>query len=158
MRPTTCFGSGIQALAAGYRPAPPPPGELEEGGIFLVPPPGALRAQCSAAAQELGFAVPCPGLLPQPAAGVEPPLCGAVPRFASDCVDGAFFFYEQGGFDIPPGAGADASFETDHLPGANPSPAPIRIPRNASVPCHRTGRLRRRPPFTGRGLRISMTS
>jgi hypothetical protein len=47
-------------------------------GVAMVPTSRAFRASCQRAADQLGFAVPCPELLPVPASGPEPArLCDA---------------------------------------------------------------------------------
>ena len=79
-RPVACYQSAAQANGAGYPPAPLPPGALEVGGVYLTPPSRAFRASCQRAADRLGFAVPCPGLLPTSAPGTAPQgLCEASP-------------------------------------------------------------------------------
>jgi hypothetical protein len=46
------------------RPAPPPAGTLEVGGVYLTPTGAPFRRRCQQAADRVGFAVPCPVLLP----------------------------------------------------------------------------------------------
>jgi hypothetical protein len=53
-------------------PAPLPAGVLEVGGVYLTPPSRGFRASCQRAADRVGFAVPCPGLLPTSAPGRAP--------------------------------------------------------------------------------------
>jgi hypothetical protein len=63
-RPATCFASPAQAARYGYPIASPPKGGVEIDGLYLVPTTKALRRSCRVAAHFVGFAVPCPGLLP----------------------------------------------------------------------------------------------
>jgi hypothetical protein len=71
-RPAACYPTAGEAAAAGYPPAPPPAGALEVGGVYLAPVSPGFRASCRRAAGRLGFAVPCPGLLPTSPAGTTP--------------------------------------------------------------------------------------
>jgi hypothetical protein len=67
--------------------------------VYLAPTDRALGSRCQLAAGRLGFAVPCPGLLPTSAPGTAPPeLCGQ--RFP--CQRGRGFFFRQEGFTVPP--------------------------------------------------------
>jgi hypothetical protein len=78
--PVACYQTTAQAAGAGYAPTPLPPGALEVGGVYLTPPSRAFRASCQRVADRLGFAVPCPGLLPTSAPGTAPQgLCPAPP-------------------------------------------------------------------------------
>jgi hypothetical protein len=77
-----CYQTTAKAATAGYTPAPLPAGALEVGGIYLTPTSQEFRAGCQQAADRLGFAIPCPGLLPTTAPGLprprlcqEPPTC-----------------------------------------------------------------------------------
>ena len=71
-----CYQTTTKAATAGYAPAPLPAGALEVGGVYLTPTSRAFRAHCQQAADRVGFAVPCPGLLPTSPPGVLPPrLC-----------------------------------------------------------------------------------
>jgi hypothetical protein len=98
--PAACYQTAGSAAAAGYAPAPLPGGALKLGGVYLVPTSSRLRRQCRQAADRLGFAVPCPTLLPAPSPDAAPPiLCD--PRFL--CVPGVGFLFEEGGFVVPPG-------------------------------------------------------
>jgi hypothetical protein len=63
-RPDRCFSSAVQARRSGYRDAPVPPSVLVIGGVFLVPPDGALMTYCQRAAERLHRSVPCPTLVP----------------------------------------------------------------------------------------------
>jgi hypothetical protein len=99
-RAIACYQTLDEAAAAGYRPAPLPPGALVIGGVYLAPTDRAFRARCRLAADRLGFVVPCPGLLPTSAPGTAPPtLCGTqVP-----CRRGQGLVLQQEGFAVPPG-------------------------------------------------------
>ena len=74
VRPTRCFVTTEQARAAGYRPAPLPSKDVAVGPIYLVPAEPFLEIRCRHAAARVGFAVPCPGLLPSAGtvAGIYP--------------------------------------------------------------------------------------
>jgi hypothetical protein len=104
LRPVACYQDSAQATAAGYPPAPPPAGTLEAGGVYLVPTAKRLQRRCQWAADRLGFAVPCPALLPAMSPGaVHPRPCDDA-RFA--CERGTAFMLEQDGFVVPSGYGA----------------------------------------------------
>src|SRR6266542_4446769 len=60
------------AATGGYAPAPLPAGALEIGGVYLARTSRGFRARCHQVADRLGFAVPCPGLLPTAAPGSPP--------------------------------------------------------------------------------------
>jgi hypothetical protein len=99
-RAVACYQSPQEAAAAGYRPAPLPAGVLVIGGVYLAPTGRAFGSRCKLAADRLGFAVPCPGLLPTSAPGTAPPeLCGQ--RFP--CHRGQGFLFRREGFTVPPG-------------------------------------------------------
>jgi len=102
--PTTtaiaCYQTTDEAASAGYAPAPLPPGALEIGGVYLTPTSRELRARCHQVADQLGFAVPCPGLLPTAPPGSPPPrLCDEPPT----CRRGQVLRFIQGAFVVPPG-------------------------------------------------------
>jgi hypothetical protein len=94
VEPVACYDTAAQAAAAGYAQAPLPAGVVDVGGVYLVPAPGRLRRQCRQAAGRLGFAVPCPALLPAPSRGAPPPGAGAA---------GSGFLLEDDGFVVPSG-------------------------------------------------------
>lgn len=99
-RAVACYQTPQEAAAAGYRLAELPAGALVIGGVYLAPTDRAFRSRCQLAADRLGFAVPCPGLLPTSAPGTAPPqLCGQ--RFP--CHRGRGFFFRREGFQVPPG-------------------------------------------------------
>jgi hypothetical protein len=71
-----CYQTTTKAASAGYTPAPLPAGALEVGGVYLTSTSQGFRAHCQQVADRVGFAVPCPGLLPTSPPGVLPPrLC-----------------------------------------------------------------------------------
>jgi hypothetical protein len=86
--------------AAVARAASTPVGWLDSGWVRLVPTSNGLRRQCREAADFLGFAVPCPMLLPAS-------LPGGVPRRFCDpeflCVPGDGFLFEERRLVVPPG-------------------------------------------------------
>jgi hypothetical protein len=97
--PSGCYQTAGQAAAAGYPPAPLPPGAVEVGGVYLTPTSQGFRAHCQQVARRLGFAIPCPGLLPTLAPDTVPPgLCDQPPL----CTRGQGFLFHQGGFQVPP--------------------------------------------------------
>jgi hypothetical protein len=99
-RAVACYQTPEEAAAAGYPSAPLPAGALVIGGVYLTPTDRAFGSRCQLAADRLGFAVPCPGLLPTSAPGTAPPqLCGQ--RFP--CDRGRGFFFRREGFQVPPG-------------------------------------------------------
>lgn len=113
-RPDRCFASAKEAEAAGYTAALPPQGSRDLDGVYLVPesefdPDGTFWQACLEAARRLGFAVPCPHLLPNPRQGVDPPRCGAPGEFfptRPPCVlADTVFLLQQSGFAVPPGYG-----------------------------------------------------
>jgi hypothetical protein len=98
--PVACYRTAAQAAGAGYPPAPLPTGAVEVGGVYLSPTSGAFRAGCRHAADRLGFAVPCPGLLPSLAPGAPPPrLCGE----PGPCRHGQQLLFTHVGFEVPLG-------------------------------------------------------
>jgi hypothetical protein len=64
--PDRCFRTVADAEVAGYTVGKLPAGNIEVSGIYLVAPNEELRTHCLDAAQQLGFRVPCPDLLPWP--------------------------------------------------------------------------------------------
>src|SRR6266545_2908585 len=93
-----CYQTAAKATSAGYRPAPLPAGTLEVGGVYLTPTSPSFRASCRQAADRLGFAVPCPGLLPTIPPGLPPPkLC----QEPSSCRRGELLGFTLGGFVVP---------------------------------------------------------
>jgi hypothetical protein len=97
--------------------APSPAGWLEPGGVRLVLSSSGLHRQCQQAADFLGFAVPCPMLLPASSTGVVPRrFCD--PQFL--CVPGDGFLFEERRLVVPPDdLGVDGQGR-----GAWPSPPP----------------------------------
>jgi hypothetical protein len=94
-----CFASTAQAVARGF-PLPVPHGTLIVHGVFLLPTGAAMRAECRVSARVLGFAVPCPGLLPSPSTTpLQSPDCGVL----RGCVALGRLFVFDDGFVAPPG-------------------------------------------------------
>jgi hypothetical protein len=96
--PVACYQTAAQAAGAGYAPARLPAGVSEVGGVYLTPTSRQFRASCQQVADRLGFAVPCPGLLPTSAPGTAPQgLCEASPA----CRRGQLLVFMRGGFVVP---------------------------------------------------------
>jgi hypothetical protein len=92
-----CYQTAAKAAGAGYAPAPLPAGVVEVGGVYLTPPSRRFRASCRRVADRVGFAVPCPGLLPTSAPGTAPQgLCDGSPA----CRQGLLVFARDG-FVVP---------------------------------------------------------
>jgi hypothetical protein len=88
----------VTASSAG-RPVAPPAEAVQVEGVSLVPTSGAFRASCRRAADRLGFAVPCPQLLPVPSSGAAPAgLC----QGDSECRSRLLWFPMEG-FLVPAG-------------------------------------------------------
>jgi hypothetical protein len=133
--------------AAVARAASTPVGWLDSGWVRLVPTSNGLRRQCREAADFLGFAVPCPMLLPAS-------LPGGVPRRFCDpeffCVPGDGFLFEERRLVVPPGdVGVDGQGQ-----GRLAIAAATRRPRFRS-PVSGGGRS---PPSTCTGRRAPSTS
>lgn len=64
VRPDRCFTSLEQAEGAAFHIHPPPPGGTLVDTIYLVPPDPPILPVCMKAADRLGFAILCPGLVP----------------------------------------------------------------------------------------------
>jgi hypothetical protein len=107
--PVRCYPSLADAGIEGYPLAPPPPGDVLLEGVYLEPVD--LSGQCLEAARRLDFAVPCPGLLPNPGPGVALPRCGGIIEFSGQqgcTIDGGFLM-DYAGFAAPPGFGRPGS-------------------------------------------------
>jgi hypothetical protein len=74
LRPDACFHSAGAAKSAGLRLAATPQGDVDVGGVYLVPAARSVGRLCREAAKETTFAVPCPTLVPYPADSVG--FCG----------------------------------------------------------------------------------
>ena len=68
-RPANCFEDPQRAQEGGYRLAPPPPGAVIAGGVYLMPTVAPSSQACATVARTAGLPVPCPGMLPSPAEG-----------------------------------------------------------------------------------------
>jgi len=98
--PVACYQTTARAASDGYAPAPLPAGALEIGGVYLAQTSRGFRARCQQVADRLGFAVPCPGLLPTAPPGSPPQrLCDE----PATCRRGQVLRFLQGGFVVPPG-------------------------------------------------------
>ena len=95
-----CYQTATAAARAGYRPAPLPSGALEVGGVYLIPTSRGFRASCQRAADRVGFAVPCPGLLPTTPPGLPPPTLCDPP---ASCRRGELLGFNLEGFVVPVG-------------------------------------------------------
>jgi stage V sporulation protein SpoVS len=96
--PVACYQTAAQAAGAGYAPARLPAGAVEVRGVYLTPPSRRFRASCQRAADRLGFAVPCPGLLPTTAPGTAPrELCEA----SATCRRGQLLAFSHDRFVVP---------------------------------------------------------
>jgi hypothetical protein len=107
VEPDRCFRDQTEAEAAGYSKGLLPSGWYEVDGLYLTPNLGGhLQRSCLNAATRLGFAVPCPTLLPASGAASGLPRCGTASPANPGCiVHGAFFlqysaFPGQGGFTV----------------------------------------------------------
>lgn len=112
-----CFAGPAQAAARGF-PLPVPAGTVIVRGVFLLPTGAVMRSQCKSASRRLGFAVPCPGLLPSPSiTPLQLPNCGT----ASACVavqtaPPAFRLFDfSDGFVAPPGYHGVGGMAAGHI-------------------------------------------
>lgn len=97
-RPAVCFAELDAALAEGYDLAPPPDGSEVAGDLYLVD--ARAEALCRDGAGQVGFAVPCPGVLPAPAGrGVGLLRCAGT---EGRCRYGDGYVLELSGFPVPP--------------------------------------------------------
>jgi len=101
VQPTDCFSNGGDAEVSGYSLAPTPPGMQMAEGVYFAPIDEVLAGQCKQAGKQLGFAVPCPSLLPVPSLGTGPPRCDLPYTTEWPCVYGGFVLSQQA-FDVPP--------------------------------------------------------
>jgi hypothetical protein len=92
VKPSRCFKDASEAEGAGFKPKPPPRGWRVFAGIYLAPGGEYLRYYCRQGAQAARFAVPCPGLTPDPRSSfaecVTPAICYSRGRFI---MEGDFF-------------------------------------------------------------------
>jgi hypothetical protein len=134
-RAAACYQTPAEAAADGYPPAPLPDGALEIGGVYLAPTDRAIRSRCQLAADRLGFAVPCPGLLPTSAPGTVPPeLCGQ----ESPCDRGGGFSFRQEGFTVPPGY---LGVDKQPLGSLEITASPTRQPTVVNLACETERRI-----------------
>jgi hypothetical protein len=114
VRPARCYSTAGAAEAAHSVLAPVMPPDRETGMVYLGPPGAAAIEGCARAARTLGFAVPCPTLVPLPRSGVEAFGCEPSIGVARDCLlHDAFsrlplaFVFEAPAFAVPPGWGTE---------------------------------------------------
>jgi hypothetical protein len=122
-----CYDTAEQAAAAGHPQAPLPAGVVQVAGVYLLPTGQGWRTGCRRAADRVGFAVPCPGLLPGQAPGTVPVRPCVDPGV---CVRGQAFLLRLGGFQVPLGyVGVDrqavGSLEVAAAPARRPAPGPF---------------------------------
>jgi hypothetical protein len=128
--PVACYQTIAQAISAGYPSAPLPAGALEVFGVYLTRPSRTFRASCQRVADRLGFAVPCPGLLPTPAPGTaQSMLC----EQSAICRRGRLLAFTQDAFVVPFGyAGAIGGYGALSIvampAGAKPDRLYLRCP------------------------------
>jgi hypothetical protein len=153
--PVACYQTAAQAASAGYAPAPLPPGALEVGGVYLTPPSRRFQASCQPVADRLGFAVPCPGLLPTSVPDTAPQgLCEA----SVACRRGRLLAFAYGGFVVPFGyvgaAGATPPWRSSPCqPVAGPAGSSCGARMSAGSPrrwCTGSGRCWPPAPMTPR--------
>ena len=94
IRPARCFATSADAGLAGYTEAAPPLADREVAEIFLEPVPRGIARQCRWAANQLGFPVPCPTLLPTNSVNV--------PRAITVGANDGLYILEQDHFAVPP--------------------------------------------------------
>jgi hypothetical protein len=134
-RPVRCYATTAQAAAAGYREGPLPSAALQLGGVYLAPVDAGLLNRCRQAARRLGFAVPCPRLLPTEQPG--PPGATACAPPVSDCMPlaGTFLLDDQQLIVPPSYVGVDRKPQ-GHLVIVGAS-----SPANPSVNCYGARRI-----------------
>lgn len=74
VRPDRCFRSSSEVRLSGVRIAATPKGDIDVGGVYLVPAATSVSSLCMAAAKVTTFPVPCPTMVPYPADSVG--FCG----------------------------------------------------------------------------------
>jgi hypothetical protein len=119
VKPDACFRTAAEAEAANYSLALVPQGTYEIGGVYLVP--AQPSRQCERAARLLGFAVPCPSMLPSGAPGSARADCTTYYGTASSpCVWQGAFVLEYGSFGVPPDYPAVPNLVVTGLPKGQP--------------------------------------
>jgi hypothetical protein len=99
-----CFASVSEGMLAGYALAPPPAGTVVVEGVYLQAVDDEYwDSTCQRAADRLGFAVPCPGRLPNRPAIDRGPTCRASYADRTCVLWDAAFVFEQEDFAVPPG-------------------------------------------------------
>jgi hypothetical protein len=134
-RAVGCYQTPEEATTAGYRPAPLPAGVLVTSGVYLTPTDRAFRSRCQLAADRLGLAVPCPGLLPTSAPSTAPPeLCGQ----GFPCHRGHGFVFRREGFAVPPGY---LGVDKQPLGSLEITASPARQPAVVNLACETERRI-----------------
>lgn len=99
--PDRCFVSQRAAEERGFAPAATPAGARRVYTDYLISTEPVLRRQCDIAARRLGFAVPCPGLVPTPpatAVGREQVVCDRGLFYTNACTYRDTFLLEGRSF------------------------------------------------------------
>jgi hypothetical protein len=155
-----CYQTTAKAASAGYAPAPLPAGALEVGGVYLTPTSRRFRARCQQAADRVGFAVPCPGLLPTLAPGLpRPRLCQELfmCRPGQVLVFGQDFVVPFGAVGAPGGYGVLSIIATPTRGSAGPQcpgERPIATPTVQQAPAALTACQDDAPWVLGGSLRL----
>lgn len=93
--------AGGPATTAAAPSSTRPAGAIEAEGVLLAPTSQTFRAGCQQAADRVGFAVPCPQLLPIPAPGAAPPaLC----QEAGACRRDELLWFPMDAYVVPAGS------------------------------------------------------
>jgi hypothetical protein len=152
VQPDWCYRTPAEAEAAGYTLGLPGPQAREVDMVYLVEVDLRLYEDCWRAARELGFSVPCPGILPNPATGERPFRCpseNSGPQLSCTYrgVDSTgvptgrtYFVIQLANFAVPPSWFASAPAL---LIAAWRSDASLPILGTGTFECTRAGRIRR---------------
>ena len=158
-----CYQTTAKAASAGYAPAPLPAGALEVGGIYLTPTSHRFRAHCQQVADWVGFAIPCPRLLPASPPGLPPPrLCQEPPscQRRQQLVFTQDFVVPFGAVGAPSGYGALLIIATPVHGGADlqcPGERPIATPAVQQTRAVLTACQHDVPSVLGGSLRLRWT-
>jgi hypothetical protein len=161
--PVVCYQTTAKAASAGYAPALLPTGALEVGGIYLTPTNHRFHAHCPQAADRVGFAVPCPTLLPTSPPGLPPPrLCQGPPscQRRQQLVFTQDFVVPFGAVGAPSGYGALAITATPTHGGPDlqcPGERPIATPAVQQTRAVLTACQHDVPSVLGGSLRLRWT-
>lgn len=138
--PARCFATEMQAAVAGYQPAPLGPDVADVDGVFLTPVSNSVLDQCATAAHRLGFSVPCPTDMPEPAFGVPPVQCARTAFTARPCIGVDGFLIQDGGF-AEPTAEAPSGAQATHDAFVAAYRQPPRVYETGTIACVRPRRL-----------------